>query len=94
MPSSIEWTDETLESGDGLHACIARNAITCYMYTLYPRLNAMGVRGYETGPDDVRLLPERLQAPLAWKKSRRVFVNSMSDVVSSKSAVRFRPRNW
>ena len=35
-------------------------------------------------PDDVRLLPERLHAPLSWKKPRRVFVNSMSDVFHPK----------
>ncbi len=52
----------------------------CYMYALYPRLKAMSARGYESGPDDVQLLPERLQAPLSWRKPRRVFVNSMSDV--------------
>ena len=54
------------------------------MYALYPRLRGMGVPGYETGPDDVRLLPERLHAPLSWKKPRRVFVNSMSDVFHPK----------
>ena len=40
----------------------------------------MGVPGYESAPDEVRLLPERLEAPLTWKRPRRVFVNSMSDV--------------
>ena len=52
----------------------------CYMFALYPRLMAMGVPGYESDPRDVRLLPERLEAPLSWAKPRRVFVNSMSDV--------------
>ncbi len=50
------------------------------MFALYPRLMAMGVPGYESDPRDVRLLPERLEAPLSWAKPRRVFVNSMSDV--------------
>ena len=50
------------------------------MFALYPRLRAMAVAGYATGPDDVRLLPERLSIPLAWKKPRHVFVNSMSDL--------------
>ena len=40
----------------------------------------MGVRGYESDPEQVQLLPERLDAPLSWKRPRRVFVNSMSDV--------------
>ena len=50
------------------------------MFALYPRLTAMGVPGYERSPDEVQLLPERIQAPLGWAKPRRVFVNSMSDV--------------
>ena len=40
----------------------------------------MGVTGYATSPEDVRLLPERLSVPLSWKKPRHVFVNSMSDL--------------
>ena len=40
----------------------------------------MSVPGYETSPDEVRLLPERLETPLKWVKKRHVFVNSMSDV--------------
>ena len=40
----------------------------------------MAVPGYETAPDSVRMLPERLRAPLSWRRPRRVFVNSMSDL--------------
>ena len=40
----------------------------------------MAVPGYETAPDSVRILPERLKAPLSWRRPRRVFVNSMSDL--------------
>src|SRR5262249_13888696 len=29
---------------------------------------------------DLRLWPERLDLPLRWRKSRRIFVNSMSDL--------------
>jgi protein gp37 len=29
---------------------------------------------------DLRLVPEKLDEPLAWKKPRRIFVNSMSDL--------------
>ena len=79
MPSSIEWTDETWNPVTGCSR-VSPGCDHCYMYALYPRLKGMGVRGYETSPDDVRLLPERLQTPLSWKKPRRVFVNSMSDV--------------
>ena len=34
---------------------------------------------YEQG-FDLRLVPEALDLPLRWKKARRIFVNSMSDL--------------
>ena len=83
MPSSIEWTDETWNPVTGCTR-VSPGCDHCYMYSLYPRLKGMGVHGYDTGPDDVRLLPERLRTPLSWKKPRRVFVNSMSDVFHPK----------
>ena len=79
MPSTIEWTDETWNPVTGCTQ-VSPGCDNCYMFALYPRLTAMGVHGYEGDPRQVRLLPERLDAPLHWGKSRRVFVNSMSDV--------------
>ena len=79
MPSNIEWTDETWNPVTGCTR-ISPGCDHCYMYALYPRLTAMGVRGYEEDPSTVRLLPERLEAPLRWSSPRRVFVNSMSDL--------------
>ena len=79
MPSTIEWTDETWNPVTGCTR-VSPGCDNCYMFALYPRLRAMGVRGYESEAADVRLLPERLEAPLTWKRPRRVFVNSMSDV--------------
>ena len=83
MPSSIEWTDETWNPVTGCSR-VSPGCDHCYMFALYPRLRGMGVPGYETVPEDVRLLPERLQAPLSWKRPRRVFVNSMADVFHPK----------
>ena len=83
MPSSIEWTDDTWNPVTGCTR-VSPGCDHCYMFALYPRLRGMGVPGYETSPDDVRLLPERLQIPLSWKKPRRVFVNSMADVFHPK----------
>ena len=79
MPSAIEWTDETWNPVTGCTR-VSPGCDNCYMFALYPRLTAMAVPGYETAPDQVRLMPERLRAPLLWKKPRYVFVNSMSDV--------------
>ncbi len=79
MPSTIEWTDETWNPLTGCSR-ISPGCDNCYMFALYPRLKAMGVPGYETEPDDIHLLPDRLRVPLTWKKPRRAFVNSMADL--------------
>ena len=79
MASTIEWTDETWNPVTGCTR-VSPGCDHCYMFALYPRLRAMGVPGYEGNPRQVRLLPERLEAPLRWTRPRRVFVNSMSDV--------------
>ena len=83
MPSAIEWTDETWNPATGCTR-VSPGCDHCYMFAMYPRLTAMGVRGYELDPQQVQLLPERLGAPLRWGKPRRVFVNSMSDVFHPK----------
>ncbi len=79
MPSAIEWTDETWNPVTGCTR-VSPGCDHCYMFAMYPRLTAMGVRGYEFDPQEVQLLPERLHAPLRWGTPRRIFVNSMSDL--------------
>ena len=79
MPSTIEWTDETWNPVTGCSR-VSPGCDNCYMFALYPRLKAMGVPGYADAPDMVRKLPERLRVPSTWKRPRRVFVNSMSDL--------------
>ena len=79
MPSTIEWTDETWNPVTGCSR-VSPGCDNCYMFALYPRLRAMAVPGYGTAPDNVQMLPERLEAPLSWRSPRHVFVNSMSDL--------------
>ena len=79
MSTTIEWTDETWNPVTGCTR-VSPGCDHCYMFALYPRLTAMGVPGYEGDPRHVKLLPDRLTAPLRWARPRRVFVNSMSDV--------------
>ena len=79
MASTIEWTDETWNPVTGCTR-VSPGCDHCYMYALYPRLTAMRVPGYSGDPRKVRLLPERLEAPMRWGRPRHVFVNSMSDV--------------
>ena len=79
MGSKIDWTDETWNPITGCTR-VSPGCDNCYMFTLYPRLTAMGAPGYELGPETVQLLPDRLDRPLALVAPRRIFVNSMSDL--------------
>ncbi len=79
MPSAIEWTDETWNPVTGCTR-VSPGCDNCYMFSLYPRLRAMAVPGYDMAPDEVQILPSRLTIPLSWKKPRRIFVNSMADL--------------
>ena len=63
MASTIEWTDETWNPVTGCTR-VSPGCDHCYMFALYPRLTAMGVPGYGGDPREVRLLPERLDAPM------------------------------
>lgn len=76
--SKIEWTDATWNPVRGC-VKVSPGCKHCYAATLAERFR--GVRGhpYEFG-FDLRLIPEKLDEPLKWKKPKRVFVNSMSDL--------------
>src|SRR5437660_7933510 len=67
-----------LEPGARLYK-ISPGCKHCYAETFAERFR--GVRGhpYERG-FDLRLVPEKLAEPLRWSSSKRVFVNSMSDL--------------
>jgi len=51
----------------------------CYAETFAERFRGVPGHPFEQG-FDLRLVPEKLEAPLRWKRSRRIFVNSMSDL--------------
>src|ERR1051326_1001439 len=76
--SAIEWTDATWNPVTGCTK-ISPGCKNCYAERFAERFR--GVRGhpFEQG-FDVKLWPERLRTPLTWSRSRRIFVNSMSDL--------------
>ena len=79
--SRIEWTDDTWNFVTGC-VRVSPGCANCYMHPMYLRLRGMGRRGYETTPDSVQILPERLSplyGPVGKRTARRIFVNSMSD---------------
>jgi hypothetical protein len=55
----------------------------CYAETFAERFRGVPGHPFEQG-FDLRLVPEALDLPLRWKKSRLIFVNSMSDLFHEK----------
>jgi protein gp37 len=76
--SKIEWTDATWNPVRGCTK-ISPGCKHCYAETFAERFRGVTGHPYEQG-FDLRLVPEKLSEPLTWKKPRRVFVNSMSDL--------------
>jgi protein gp37 len=76
--STIEWTDATWNPVTGCTQ-VSPGCDHCYALTFAERFRGVPGHPYEQG-FDLRLWPERLELPLRWKKPRRIFVNSMSDL--------------
>lgn len=87
--TSIEWADEVWNPVIGCER-VSEGCRNCYAEKMAQRLVNMGqevyrptVKGTVGKPrwsGKVVSLPERLAEPLRWRKTRRVFVNSMSDL--------------
>ena len=76
--SPIEWTDSTWNPVTGCNK-ISPGCKHCYAERLAERFRGTPHHPFEQG-FDLRLWPERIGLPLTWKKPRRIFVNSMSDL--------------
>lgn len=76
--SSIEWTDATWNPVRGCTK-VSPGCKHCYAETFAERWRGIPNHPYEQG-FDLRLVPEKLDEPLRWTRSRLVFVNSMSDL--------------
>lgn len=89
--TTISWTDETWNPITGCTK-VSPGCLNCYAESLTRRFKDR-MQPYsdtfapwtvkaqrESGQPVVTLHPERLDQPLKWKKPRRIFVNSMSDL--------------
>ena len=76
--STIEWTEMTWNPVTGCSK-VSPGCKHCYAERMAKRLHAMGQPNYRNGFLPT-LQPQMLEAPLSWKKPRRIFVNSMSDL--------------
>ncbi|WP_431840670.1 DUF5131 family protein [Gordonia hongkongensis] len=78
MSTRIEWTDETWNPVTGCTK-VSPGCDHCYAETLAERFRGTPGHYFEDG-FDVQLRENKLTEPLRWRKPRKVFVNSMSDL--------------
>lgn len=76
--STIEWTEATWNPVTGCDK-VSPGCAHCYAEAFAERWRGVSGHPYEQG-FDLRMWPQRLDQPLRWKRSRMIFVNSMSDL--------------
>lgn len=91
MSTGIQWTDETWNPVSGCSK-VSQGCKHCYAERVFPRAYSRDRVDMPHSPDaeswpvrarkftDVVMHHDRLDQPLRWRKPRRVFVNSMSDL--------------
>ncbi|MHB0922652.1 MAG: DUF5131 family protein [Bellilinea sp.] len=97
--SKIEWCDATWNVLSGCTK-ISAGCKNCYAAELHDRRHAAYLRGaklpeqYAKPFSEIQLHPERLEMPLHWKKPRKIFVNSTSDLFHEDVPDKFIGRIW
>ena len=76
--SAIEWTESTWNPVTGCTK-VSPGCQHCYAERISERFRGVSGHPYEMG-FDLTLRPGRLVQPLKWKRPKRIFVNSMSDL--------------
>jgi len=78
--SNIAWTDASWNPVTGC-SHVSEGCRNCYAETLSLRFGwSKKPWTAQNAAENVVLHPDRLEAPLHWRKPRRIFVNSMSDL--------------
>lgn len=88
--TSIEWTDRTWNPVTGCTK-VSPGCDRCYADAIARRF--AGTPAFPNG-FAVTLRPDRLTAPMAWRRPSRVFVNSMSDLFHDQVPDTFIARVW
>ena len=101
--SPIEWTDATWNPVAGCSLASA-GCTNCYAMRMAARLEAMGVQKYvgltkKSGgrakwTGKIRCEEAALAVPEKWRKSRKIFVNSMSDLFHADVPEEFIRKVW
>jgi protein gp37 len=101
--TSIEWTDATWNPVAGC-SIVSAGCTNCYAMRMAARLQSMGMKKYQgltrrsgnrhvwTGK--VRCDTNSLMSPIEWRKPKRIFVNSMSDLFHDAVPVSFIQKVW
>jgi protein gp37 len=101
--TQIEWTDATWNPVAGC-AVLSEGCTNCYAMNMAKRLEAMGVDKYKglTRKSGKRTIwkgivhedHKSLQIPYKWRKPRKIFVNSMSDLFHDDVSLDFIRAVW
>jgi protein gp37 len=101
--SDIEWTDATWNPVTGC-TILSPGCTNCYAMRMAARLQAMDHPAYEgvTRKSGKRQVwtgrvhenEKALEAPLGWKRPKRIFVNSMSDLFQEGVSREYVARVW
>lgn len=76
--TKIEWSDATWNPVTGCTK-VSEGCRNCYAQTFAERFRGTPGHYFENG-FDITIRPEKLDQPLRWKRPRKIFVNSMSDL--------------
>jgi protein gp37 len=85
--SAIEWTDATWNPVTGCTK-ISAGCDNCYAARFSERFRGVAGHPFFSG-FDLTPRPERLEQPFRWRRPRRIFVNSMSDLFHKDVPVEF-----
>ena len=101
--TAIEWTDVTWNPVAGC-SVLSAGCTNCYAMQMARRLEAMGMAKYRgltrrsgsktVWKGTVREDHDSLDIPARWKKPRKVFVNSMSDLFHPEVSTEFIKKVW
>jgi protein gp37 len=101
--TSIEWTDATWNPVAGC-TIVSAGCTNCYAMRMAARLDAMGVEKYRnlTRKSGIRsvwtgrvtLDTAALDLPIRWRRPKKIFVNSMSDLFQEAVPVEFIRKVW
>jgi len=90
--SSIEWTNASWNPTTGCTK-VSAGCTNCYAETLALRLQKMGIKRYKNA-FKLTLHEDALNLPFKWKETKKIFVNSMSDLFHKDVPDEFIDKVW